>query len=139
MTDESPEARPPRREWAELHRQVVFGRSGGRIIWQPRIGAWGKDKAFAGEPLPAPYEGMSLPDLFLLDGIPAVYFDETFPVEVLVECTHKLIDLFAPKLVPGISDEISSTGDIERVRVVGGIVDEYNRSVPGGVPDSAGR
>jgi len=23
--------------FAELHRAVVFGRSGGRIIWQPRI------------------------------------------------------------------------------------------------------
>jgi len=65
-------------------------------------------------------------EMFLLDGIPAVYFDETFPVEVLEECTHRLIELFAPKLVLGISDEISSTGDIERVRVVDRIVDEYN-------------
>jgi Uroporphyrinogen decarboxylase (URO-D) len=65
-------------------------------------------------------------DLYLLDGIPAVYFDTTFPVSVLEECTHKIINLFAPKLVLGISDEISSTGDIERVRIVGNIVDEYN-------------
>ena len=68
-------------------------------------------------------------EMFLLDGIPAVYFDNTFPVETLIECTHRLIELFAPKLVLGISDEISSTGDIERIRVVGEIVDEYNRSV----------
>lgn len=65
-------------------------------------------------------------DMFLLDGIPAVYFDETYSLDVLMECTHQLIELFAPKLVLGISDEISSTGDIERVRVVGEIVDEYN-------------
>jgi hypothetical protein len=65
-------------------------------------------------------------DMFLLDGIPAIYFDHTFPVEVLVECTHRLIELFAPKLVLGISDEISSTGDLERVRLVGQIVDQYN-------------
>jgi hypothetical protein len=64
--------------------------------------------------------------LFLLDGIPAVYFDHTFPESVLVECTRRVIELFAPKLVLGISDEISSHGDIERVRVVGRIVDEYN-------------
>ena len=38
----------------------------------------------------------------------------------------RLIELFAPKLVLGISDEISSTGDLERVRIVGAIVDEYN-------------
>jgi hypothetical protein len=65
-------------------------------------------------------------DIFLLDGIPAVYFDETFSVETLIECTKKIIDLFAPKLVLGISDEISSTGDIERIRIVGDIVKEYN-------------
>lgn len=64
--------------------------------------------------------------MFLLDGIPAIYFDETFSVEILTECVHKLIDLFAPRLVLGISDELSSTGDIERVRIVGDIVDAYN-------------
>jgi len=65
-------------------------------------------------------------DLVLIDGLPAILFDEIFPVSMLEEYTHRLIDLFAPRLVLGISDEISSTGDIERVRVVGRIVDEYN-------------
>lgn len=64
--------------------------------------------------------------LFLLDGIPAVYFDKTFPVEELVTCTRRLIELFAPKLVLGISDEMSSSGDLERIRIVGEIVDAYN-------------
>jgi hypothetical protein len=64
--------------------------------------------------------------MFLLDGIPAVYFDDIFPVDVLVDCTHRLIELFAPRLVLGISDEISSTGDLDRIKVVGQIVDEYN-------------
>ncbi len=67
-------------------------------------------------------------ELFLIDGIPAIYFDETFPVSVLEECARRLIDLFAPKLILGISDEISSTGDIERIRAVGRIVDDYNAS-----------
>ncbi len=49
---------------ARLHEDVVFGRSGGRIIWQPRIGCWYDDKQFAGDPLPAPYTGMALPDIF---------------------------------------------------------------------------
>ena len=65
-------------------------------------------------------------EMFLLDGLPAIYFDDTFEVDTLVECTHKIIELFAPRLVLGISDEISSTGDIERIRIVGDIVDEYN-------------
>lgn len=67
--------------------------------------------------------------MFLFDGIPAVYFDDTYSEETLVECVHKILDLFAPNLVLGISDEISSTGDIERVRTVGRIVDEYNRKI----------
>ncbi|MEN8007692.1 MAG: uroporphyrinogen decarboxylase family protein, partial [Candidatus Krumholzibacteriota bacterium] len=72
-------------------------------------------------------------EIFLLDGIPAIYFDDTYPVETLIECTEKLIELFAPRLVLGISDEISSTGDIERLRVVGDIVDEYNKRVDPGI------
>jgi len=52
------------RDFSELHRQVVFGESGGKIIWQPRIGCWYKDKDFAGERLPEPYAGMSLPEIF---------------------------------------------------------------------------
>jgi hypothetical protein len=49
---------------AALHRDVVFGRSGGRIIWQPRIGCWYDDKKFAGEPLPDRYAGMSIPEIY---------------------------------------------------------------------------
>lgn len=65
-------------------------------------------------------------EVFLLDGIPAIYFDEQWPLSVLEECTWQLLELFAPKLILGISDELSSHGDIERIRVVGAIVDEFN-------------
>jgi hypothetical protein len=71
-------------------------------------------------------------ELFLIDGIPAVYFDATFSVETLAVCTQRLLELFAPRLVLGISDEMSSTGDIERIRVVGEIVDGYNAALPRG-------
>lgn len=67
--------------------------------------------------------------IYLIDGIPAVYFDTTFPEEVLIECAERIINLFAPRLVLGISDEISSTGDIERIRIVGSIVERYNRNL----------
>jgi hypothetical protein len=65
-------------------------------------------------------------EVFLIDGIPAVYFDAYYPVSVLEECVHRILELFAPRLLLGISDEISSTGDIERIRVVSRIVEEYN-------------
>ena len=68
-------------------------------------------------------------DMFLLDGIPAIYFDEMFPVEKLIDCVHQIIDLFAPHLILGISDEISSSGDLERVKIVRDIVDKYNSEI----------
>ncbi len=71
----------------------------------------------------------ALGDMFLLDGIPAVYFDRTFSEQTLIDCARRCIDLFAPNLVLGISDEISSTGDIERVRLVTRVVDDYNASI----------
>ena len=65
-------------------------------------------------------------EMFLIDGIPAVLFDDYYPESALVEFTHKIIEMFAPRLILGISDEISSTGNIERLRAVARIVDEYN-------------
>ena len=56
-----------------------------------------------------------------------VLFDVEYPLDQLIDQTNKIIDLFAPKLILGISDEISSTGDIERVKIVGNIVEEYNK------------
>ncbi len=70
-----------------------------------------------------------LGDMYLIDGIPAIYFDEEFPIETLEDCVKRLLELFAPRLVLGISDEISSTGDIERIKRVGELVDEYNTKI----------
>jgi hypothetical protein len=61
-------------------------------------------------------------DLVLLDGIPALYFLADFAQQDLVDCTKRLVDLFHPHLILGISDEISPIGDIERVRLVGELV-----------------
>jgi hypothetical protein len=68
----------------------------------------------------------ALGDLVLLDGIPAVYFLPTYPLELLTSCVRRIVDLFYPRLVLGISDEIPPDGDIERVRVVGELVEELS-------------
>ena len=70
----------------------------------------------------------SLGEMWLIDGVPAIYFDETFSEQTLLDCVRRLLDLFAPNLILGISDEISSTGDIERIRRVTEVVDDYNAS-----------
>ncbi|MFW5777519.1 MAG: hypothetical protein ACOCZB_09570, partial [Spirochaetota bacterium] len=55
-----------------------------------------------------------------------ILFDELYPLEDLLAQAQKVIDLFAPNLILGISDEISSTGDIFRIPEVGKLVDAYN-------------
>ena len=66
----------------------------------------------------------ALGSLVLLDGIPAVYFLPSYPEEVLVDCVKRLVELFHPRLVLGISDEIPPDGDIGRVKMVGEMVRE---------------
>jgi hypothetical protein len=52
-------------------------------------------------------------DKVLLDGIPAVLFLKHHPREELQACTEKVIELFHPRLVLGISDELLEAGDDE--------------------------
>lgn len=57
----------------------------------------------------------------LLDGIPAVYFLPSFSRDELMAATEKVVELFAPRLILGISDELPEGADqegIERVRLV---------------------
>ncbi len=43
---------------------VAFSRAGGMVIWQPRILAWFTDRSFTHTPLPAPYTGLSEPEVY---------------------------------------------------------------------------
>ncbi len=61
-------------------------------------------------------------DKIMLDGVPCVHFLPNFPLAELEECVEKLLELQAPRLIIGISDEISPPGDIERVRHVAEMV-----------------
>jgi hypothetical protein len=64
--------------------------------------------------------------MVLLDGIPAILFDRRYPLRELMDCARRVIDLFAPRLVLGISDEISSSGEIERLLPIRDLVDQHN-------------
>ncbi len=63
-------------------------------------------------------------DIILVDGIPALYFLPSFKEQDLIDCTKRVVELFHPKLVLGISDEPPPDSDIERVRMVGELVKE---------------
>jgi hypothetical protein len=67
-------------------------------------------------------------DKVLLDGIPAVLFMDTYTRDELVETVEKVIRLFAPRLVLGVSDEVpEGTGQeaMERVRLVAEVCNQY--------------
>ncbi len=66
-------------------------------------------------------------DKVLLDGIPAVLFLDHQPREELQACTERVVELFHPRLVLGISDELPEGGGeeaFERLKWVA----EYSRT-----------
>lgn len=67
--------------------------------------------------------------IYLLDGVAAILFDPQYSEDYLLEQAEKVIRLFAPRLIMGISDEISYNGDIERVRIIGKLVEHYNQNL----------
>ena len=80
---------------------------------------------------PAPMGDMTLEQikeavgdkLVCLDLIPAILFLESYTTEDVLEFTRKVMDMFAPRLILGISDEISQVGQIEKVEAVSELVD----------------
>ena len=71
----------------------------------------------------------ALGDKILLDGIPAILFLPSYPLEELEKCVEKLITLFYPRLILGVSDEVPPPADIERVRIVSEMVNDFNHKL----------
>jgi hypothetical protein len=60
-------------------------------------------------------------DKILLDGIPAILFMSTYSREELMQTAERVVELFHPRLVLGISDEVpegTSQEAMERVRLI---------------------
>jgi len=60
-------------------------------------------------------------DKVLLDGIPAVLFLPTYSRQAVMEVVERIVALFYPRLILGVSDEVPQGADeeaIERVRIV---------------------
>jgi len=76
-------------------------------------------------------------DKVLLDGIPAVLFLPHYSMGQLQECVETVVEMFHPRLVLGISDELPEgvgEGAVERLRWIG----DYCRSRSAGRPGSSG-
>jgi len=68
-------------------------------------------------------------DKILLDGIPAVLFLDHYSREEFEACVKRIVELFHPRLVLGISDELPEAGGDEsfsRLKWIG----EWCRSRP---------
>jgi hypothetical protein len=66
-------------------------------------------------------------DKILLDGIPAVMFLRHEPREELEACVERIVELFHPRLVLGISDELPQGGDDESFERLKWVAD-YSRT-----------
>jgi len=58
-----------------------------------------------------------------LDLVPAIHFLPEYSVGEVLEFTRRVIDMFAPRLILGVSDEISQVGQIEKIEAIGELVD----------------
>jgi hypothetical protein len=87
-------------------------------------------------------------DKVLLDGIPAVLFLPTYTCEKLMETVEQIVDLFHPRLVLGVSDEVpqgaEAGGAIKKLKMVAEWCQKYHAQVASTVyqadmPPSTGR
>jgi hypothetical protein len=62
--------------------------------------------------------------IIVVDLLPVISFLSNYSLGELMDFTKKVIDLFAPKLILGISDELSATGQIERVEAISEYLDK---------------
>ena len=62
-------------------------------------------------------------NIVCLDLLPAIHFLSHFSLQETLDFARQVIDMFAPRLILGISDEISQVGEIEKVEAVGELVD----------------
>ena len=96
----------------------------------PFIKRVGFDGVEAATPLPqgdVSLEGLkdALEETILLDGIPAILFLPRYSYQDLEKFTIRVLELFSPNLILGVSDEVPPNADIERVKFVSRVVDKF--------------
>ncbi|TFF99784.1 MAG: hypothetical protein EU541_04075 [Promethearchaeota archaeon] len=57
-------------------------------------------------------------DKILLDGIPSILFLPQYSNNYVKKYTQKILDLFSPNLILGVSDELSPNGDIRKIELI---------------------
>jgi hypothetical protein len=62
--------------------------------------------------------------IVVLDLLPVISFLPNCPLQQLLDFARRAIDMFAPRLILGVSDELSEVGEIERIEAVSELVDK---------------
>ena len=65
-------------------------------------------------------------DTILIDGIPAILFLPDQPRATLESFAVKVLEIFSPNLILGVSDEVPPTADINKVKIVSQIVESFD-------------
>lgn len=63
-------------------------------------------------------------NIVVLDLVPTIHFLPSYSTEEVLDFTKKVIDMFAPRLILGVSDEISGVGQIEKIEAISKLVDD---------------
>jgi len=65
-------------------------------------------------------------DKILLDGLPSVLFLPEYSLSYVKNFTKKLLELFSPNLIVGISDEFPPNGDMRKLEIIGDMLKDFN-------------
>jgi len=63
-------------------------------------------------------------EMVCLDLLPAIHFLPQYSTQEVLDFAKRVIDMFAPRLILGVSDEISQVGEIEKIEAVSELVDD---------------
>ncbi len=64
-------------------------------------------------------------DKIFLDGIPSILFLPEYSYDYVREYTNKVLEMFSPNLILGVSDELSPNGDIRKVEMISEMVKTF--------------
>ena len=67
----------------------------------------------------------ALGNKILLDGIPSILFLPEYSTDYIQQYSQKVLELFSPNLILGVSDELSPNGDIKKIEMIANIVEKF--------------
>jgi hypothetical protein len=67
----------------------------------------------------------SIGNKILLDGVPSVLFLPQYSFKYVKDYTHKVLELFSPNLILGVSDELPPNADFRKLEMIANIMKRY--------------